>query len=179
MEQPIPQTYSAAKDQTVVHKGSKELTTSRLNARDLVANVDGWEWGPAPESAAPAEVEAEAPPVADMEPEPSVDEESADVVKPGSQSTIVDTDTLRAAEAGGTEPAAPADVNAMHLTDAAKTVVGSDDLQSYLDGFPVPTLRELSKTKFGHTIHHRATKATAVAKLIELEGARILATADD
>ena len=170
-QQPLPSTYSAAKDQTTIHKGTKEVVTSRLNARDLVANVEGWKWGPASSEqetvAAPEGVE------------PDAEEAPVEEVDPGSQDTVVDFDTLRAAEAEGTAPAEPSDVSAMFLTDAAIVVLGSADLKTYLNGFPFASLRELSKLKFSHTIHHRATKHTSVSQLIELEEARILATAND
>ena len=61
------------------------------------------------------------------------------------------------------------------LTEEAERVTGKPDVAEYLAGFSLDALKEIASERYGESIHHRASKETAIAKIVELEEARQLA----
>lgn len=61
------------------------------------------------------------------------------------------------------------------LTEEAVRVAGDADVAKYLDGFSLDALKSIASERYGESIHHRASKETAIAKIVELEEARQLA----
>lgn len=60
------------------------------------------------------------------------------------------------------------------LVDEATRVIGSADVKAYLDGFSLEALKEIASERYEEKLHHRASKATAIEKIVELEEARQL-----
>lgn len=61
------------------------------------------------------------------------------------------------------------------LADIAKRVTGSDDVKAYLETFSDDNLRQMAEERYGEKPHHRASKATVIEKIVELEDAKLSA----
>ena len=72
------------------------------------------------------------------------------------------------------DPEVVTDVAKEPLYEQAKRVTGSDNLVSYLEGFSLEALKEMASKRYGEKIHHRASKETAIAKIVELEDVRAI-----
>lgn len=76
------------------------------------------------------------------------------------------------------EPVAPAPETINPVEEAleaqALRVAGSDDVVSYLEGFSLDALKTMAEERYGEKIHHRASKETAIQKIVELEEARLV-----
>lgn len=57
------------------------------------------------------------------------------------------------------------------LTDEAIRVSGDADVAKYLDGFSLEALKQIADERYRETIHHRASKDTAILKIVEFEEA--------
>ena len=87
-------------------------------------------------------------------------------------------DALAAAEAKLEEEAAVEEAKAAAeetLTEEAERVTGKPDVAAYLGGFSLDALKNIASERYGESLHHRASKETAIAKIVELEEARQLA----
>lgn len=93
------------------------------------------------------------------------------------QAVVEAADALAEAEAAleAEEETADEAPEAESLTEEALRVTGKDDVAKYLDGFSLDALKQIATERYGETIHHRASKDTAIAKIVELEEARQLA----
>jgi len=57
------------------------------------------------------------------------------------------------------------------LTEEALRVAGNADVAKYLDGFSLDALKSIASERYGESIHHRASKETAITKIVEMEEA--------
>lgn len=62
------------------------------------------------------------------------------------------------------------------LKEEAERVSGNPDVAAYLDGFSLEALKTMATERYGEAIHHRASKETAISKIVELEEASQLAS---
>ena len=92
------------------------------------------------------------------------------------QAVVEAADALAAAEAA--QEAAEEDTGESgeeSLTEEAERVTGKADVAEYLNGFSLDALKQIASERYGESIHHRASKETAIGKIVELEEARQLA----
>jgi hypothetical protein len=127
----------------IYDKNGGTLETSAANARELVANKT-YTWAD-PNEVKHKVTEAEA-----------------------AQAVIEAATDLAEAEAALEAEEAPEDES---LTGEAMRVSGEANLSKYLDGFSLEALKQIADERFGEKIHHRASKETAIAKIVELEEA--------
>ena len=133
---------------TIYNAAGEPLEVDRANARELV-NTGTYTWHVQSESKSAEVTEAEA----------------ADAVIEAAAAVV-------AAEEATTTPVAPeATEGAESLTDEAVRVAGDADVAKYLQGFSLDALKQIAGERYGEKIHHRASKETAIAKIVELEEA--------
>ena len=116
------------------------LEVTRLNALDLI-RMNQYSWF-APEAVVLAALEPEQPPV------PETPEEGAD---------------------DPAEEAHALDVNESPLDEIVFAMVGTSDIPKYLEGFSADALRVMTEARYGVKMHHRSSKETLIAKIVELE----------
>jgi len=182
-----------------------ELEFSRLNALDLVRSGDYyWKAEdvnkPRSEDDGPVDPAAKTQTVYDAEGTPfEVDTANArDMINMGTYFW----NNPKAAEAGVSEPTEPtpsepdatetttspestADTNVTVPSDVdpskepllaqAQRVTGSDDVIAYLEGFTEKNLRDMASERYGEKLHHRSSKQTMIANIIEFEEAKTVA----
>lgn len=145
-----------AAEKLTVHsvETGEAVEVDRANARDLV-NSGNYTWAPA---------HAENTSETDAEQADVVDEDSTDA--PVTTTEVVTT---------ATEPTAddPLDPMKSSLSEIAVRVTGEADVEKYLDGFTEDNLRDMAEQRYGEKVHHRASKATIITKMIELEEAKL------
>lgn len=135
----------------IYDREGNEHQVTRRNAREMVARGD-YTWtlnGMTEAEAAQAVVEA------------------ADALAAAEEALAAESD-----EDEESEDEAPADES---LTEEAIRVTGKEDVAEYLQGFSLDALKQIANERYGETIHHRASKETAIAKIVELEEAHQLA----
>jgi hypothetical protein len=190
---------SAIDKVTVFNSDGNEVVVTRLNAIDLIRG-GSYYWksddvtAERPEADGPADPKAET--VTIFSPEGTPHEMSQanarDMVttagyfwndpnrdeKKEALAAVID-----AAEAVVASEAAPTvdtsvDVNKESLADQAMRVAGHDDVVKYLEGFSEERLRDMALQRYnGLKVHHRASKETAIVKIIEAENAAQVAPA--
>lgn len=132
----------------IFDKSGKPLEVAKRNARELV-NSGAYTWttnGVTKEEAAAAVVEA-------------VEALEEAIVKAAEEAADVAEEATDGVES---------------LTEEAERVTGSPDVSAYLEGFSLDALKNIASERYGESIHHRASKATAIAKIVELEEAHQL-----
>jgi len=117
------------------------LETTPANARELVG-TGAYTWTD------PNEVKSE-------------EEKAAEAVVAAAEA-VAETEAAIAAEAIEGEES---------LTEEAKRVTGDNDVAKYLEGFSLEALKQIAEERFGEKVHHRASKETAIMKIVELEEA--------
>ncbi|AMO44091.1 hypothetical protein DSS3P8_033 [Roseobacter phage DSS3P8] len=134
---------------TIYSPAGEAHSCTRLNALDLI-RTNGYKWnsGDAPAKAA----------------EPTPEDSVPEVV----------TETHAEAEVVIDEE--PFDVNTAPLADVAERIVGSNDIAKYLEGFTADALRVMADERFGQKVHHKASKASVIDKIIMWEEGK---TADE
>jgi len=129
-----------AKTVVIYDADGKEYEMSQANARDMV-NSEKYFWN---------------------NPEGSKEAAALDAV-------IEATEAAVTAEAEPTTVDADIDVNKEPLAEQAMRVAGSDDVVKYLEGFSEENLRDMAQQRYGLKVHHRASKETAIVKIVEAE----------
>lgn len=81
---------------------------------------------------------------------------------------------IEAAEAVAKAEKAPELKTHETLSEEAVRITGEEDVSVYLKGFSLDALKQIASERYGETIHHRASKETAISKIVELEEARQL-----
>lgn len=135
---------------TLFSADGKEVQVNRANARDLLNN------GYSRKNPAAAESEVEDTTVeepVDPEPEPEVASEA--LTKPKVED--------------------PLDPINSTLAEIAQRVTGNEDVAAYLETFSEDNLRQMSEERYGEKPHHRSSKEKMIAKMIELEDAKLSA----
>jgi hypothetical protein len=177
---------------TIFAPNGEEFQTTRPNALDMI-RTSGYSW--TKEDAGKARIELDGPedPTAnvvviyDLEGNPlEVEKRNArELVRSGkykwttngvteeeaAQAVVDAVEALAEAEAKQESEATPAE----SLTEEAERVTGEADVEAYLTGFSLEALKSMASERYGESIHHRASKETAIAKIVELEEARQLA----
>ena len=147
----------SAAEVTVYAKNGTEFSVSMANAREMVASGD-YSWAPAHADTASEETGEANGEDAGEETATASTEEAAD-----------------AAPAATDEPKAedPLDPLNTPLHEIAKRVTGNADVAKYLEGFTEDQLREMAAQRYGAKMHHRSSKETIIAKMVELEEAKL------
>ena len=145
-EGPVDSTADVAK---IYNAAGEPLEVDRANARELI-NTGKYTWHVQGESNPAAVTEAEA----------------ADAVIEAA-AAVVAAEAAEGAESLTDEAAEGAE----SLTDEAVRVAGDPDVAKYLEGFSLDALKQIAGERYGEKIHHRASKETAIAKIVELEEA--------
>lgn len=147
-----------AKTQTVFGADGTPYEVDSANARDMI-NTGNYFWNK-PDSGGTVDEDTSSEQGEPTEPE-AADEDETVVEPPASEETdpapSTDTDVDPASEA---------------LAAQAQRVTGSDDVIVYLEGFSEQALRDMAMERYGEKPHHRASKATVIEKIVELEDAR-------
>lgn len=134
---------AASHSETIFSPDGTPTTVSRLNAHDLI-RANGYTWfAPKTKTAVVFDL-PEATPV-------NLPEEFV-------------ADAL-------TEDAAPPvfDINESPLDEIVFAMVGTSDISKYLEGFSPDALRVMAEARYGARLHHRSSKETLIAKIVELE----------
>jgi hypothetical protein len=128
----------------------------RANARDLVT-TGKYTW-------APAHVEKTSEADDSEQADDADDEGSADA-------HVATTEVVPTTK----EPTADDPLDPMNspLHEIAARVTGDADVKAYLDGFTEDNLRDMAAQRYGEKVHHRASKDTIIAKMMELEEAKL------
>ena len=71
------------------------------------------------------------------------------------------------------EPDAPIDTASDWLADIAERILGSRDIESYLEKMTVVQLRDLAEMRYDVKIHHRSSQGKAIERIVELENEKI------
>lgn len=177
------------KFETVYAPDGTPVNTSRPNAVDLVRSA-GYRWKSEDVGKANIEDDGPADPSADTVVIYSNDGEELQVKRANARELVASGQYKWYAENGSSAEtkAAEAVVNAAKavakteaaidaakeelvesLTDEAIRVSDEADLTKYLEGFSLDALKQIAEQRFGEKIHHRASKETAIAKIVELE----------
>lgn len=184
---------------TIYARNGEEFNTTRPNAIDLV-RTGGYSWNAEDagkervESDGPQDPTAETVVIYDKDGKPleaekrnarelvmsgkykwttnSVTEEEAAMAVVDAAHALADAE---AAQAAAEEEAETEAKDGETLTEEAERVTGKPDVTEYLNGFSLDALKEIASERYGESIHHRASKETAIAKIVELEEARQLA----
>lgn len=190
---------AATKMVTIYNENGETLNVSRLNALDLIRG-GGYYWkaedinNPHPEAAGPKDPSAKTQTVYAEDGTPHVvDSANArDMIgtgkyfwnPPASTGTETPADDEDKTDEGSTDPVTEPDPDLAAKTDVvpseeglaaqAERVTGSDDVVAYLEGFSEPALRDMAMERYGEKLHHRASRETLIAKIVEMEDARTL-----
>lgn len=178
----------------VYNKDKEEIITTRPNARELVASGNFF-WKAADVRADRLESDGPIDPSATMI-TIYKDGESIEVSRANARELVASgeytwatahadeedeevTENVveEAAEKTAADPVVedPLDPNTQDLRDIASRVTGDDDVSKYLETFSVENLRQMAEERFGEKVHHRASKDTVVARMVELEELRLAA----
>ncbi|WNL50641.1 hypothetical protein RPALISO_52 [Ruegeria phage RpAliso] len=141
---------------TIFRKDGTPLTTSRLNARELVS-TGKYVWHKEKAKVDPVAVEPEPTPEPTPEPEPEAPAEPEPTPEPESDADL-DPDT--------------ADLDAL----AAMAIDGT--VEEYLNGFSVDALKTIAEKRYNEKLRSNVSKASAIEKIIGFEEAKIEAEAD-
>jgi hypothetical protein len=140
---------------TVFAPDGAELTTTRLNALELI-RYSGYTWSsplaaPATETAVVALATVEA--------------STAPVTTP-----VAEVPPVLVPEAAPVDPIAALDHTKAPLTEIAFLLTGTNDVAKYLAGFSPEGLRTLADERYGQRIHRNMSKENVIDKILVLEG---------
>ena len=180
---------SALKEVIIFDTDGNEVKTTRPNAIDLI-RTNGYRWKredvgvERTEDEGPVDSTADVAKIYNAAGEPlEVDRANArELINTGKYTWHVQGESNPAAvteaeaadaviEAAAAVVAAEAAEGAESLTDEAVRVAGDPDVAKYLEGFSLDALKQIAGERYGEKIHHRASKETAIAKIVELEEA--------
>jgi len=189
--------YNPKREEVVVFRSDKEpITVTRPNARELVATGEYF-WSS--EDIGKARIESDGPedPSAELHTIYDKDGQAHEVSRANARDMVGTGEYTwvpahAVTETGGdaepvvktatapTETVVPEESTAEDSIDPvtsplakiAEKVAGKD-VESYLGGFPIETLRDMAEQRYGEKIHHRASKDTVISKMVELEEAKL------
>jgi len=153
-----------AKTQTVYGEDGTAYELDSANARDMI-NTGKYFWND------PTAGTSEAADAATDE-DKTADDNSTVVTEPAPET---DAEPESPTEPESTPaPTADPDIDPVKepLVAQALRVTGSDDVIVYLEGFADQALRDMAMERYGEKLHHRASKATVIEKIVALEDAR-------
>jgi len=136
---------------TVYNLAGEPVEVTAANARDLVTTGSHTWHGTSDD------VKAEA--------------EAAAAVVEAAAAVAVTEQKIADAAAAEKDAEDPKKVPGESLKDEAVRVTGTDDVAKYLEGFSIEALKVRAEEKYGEIIHHRASVATAIQKIIAFDEA--------
>lgn len=152
--------YDAAREYvTVISPEGVEESVIRLNAHDLV-RTNGYRWYTTTTAASA------------IDPTTPVMESLKDVA------AIAEATMWTESKAAIKESLATNTTTNAPLTDEAFAVAGITDVETYLKGFSVESLRTIAEERYGEKIHHRTNLEKTIARILELESDKYVSELD-